>query len=84
MTSGQQELIEELLNFLGIVGGGGLFPDIESWHERIREAEGPDAPDTLDKASELIYNGVLSMAQYLKKLKERDSGRQIYRVLPGR
>ena len=59
MTAYEQELLEEYLTHLNVIGDDGDYADFEAWYQAVRHAQGPSAPTTLQEASELRYKDVL-------------------------
>ena len=51
MTSEEQELLEQYLTHLGILGEEGTHPDFAAWYQEVRYARGPSTPRTLQEAS---------------------------------
>ena len=63
MTPYEQELLEEYLTHLNVIGDEGDYTDFEAWYRTVRYAEGPNAPATLEEASEMRYKDVLDAAR---------------------
>ena len=63
MTGEEQELLEEYLTHLNVIGDEGDYTDFEAWYRTVRYAEGPNAPATLEEASEMRYKDVLDAAR---------------------
>ena len=63
MTGEEQELLEQYLTNLNVLGPEGSHPDFEAWYQEIRYAQGPGSPTTLQEASELRYKDVLDAAR---------------------
>ena len=59
----EQELLEEYLTHLNVIGDEGDYTDFEAWYRTVRYAEGPNAPATLEEASEMRYKDVLDAAR---------------------
>ena len=70
MTPYEQELLEEYLTHLNVIGHEGDYPDFEAWYQAVRHAQGSSAPTTLQEASELRYKDVLTAARYTNQLQE--------------
>ena len=70
MTPYEQELLEKYLAHLNVIGYEGDYPDFESWYQAVRYAHGPDAPRTLEEASEMRYKDVLNAARVFNRLQE--------------
>ena len=62
MTGEEQELLEQYLTHLNVLGEEGTHPNIDAWYQEVRYARGPDAPQSLEEASELRYKDVLEAA----------------------
>ena len=63
MTSEEQELPEQYLTHLNVLGDEGTHPDFDAWYQEVRYAQGPNAPQSLEEASELRYKDVLDAAR---------------------
>ena len=63
MTLYEQKLLEEYLTHLNVIGHEGDYTDFEAWYRTVRYAQGPDAPSTLQEASEMRYKDVLDAAR---------------------
>ena len=62
-----RQTVSRLLNRLGEEG---THPDFDAWYQEARYAQGPEAPATLEEASELRYKDVLNAARVFNQLKE--------------
>ena len=63
MTSEEQELLENYLTHLNVLGEHGSYPDFEAWYQEVRYAHGPSAPRTLEEAAELRYKDIQDAAR---------------------
>ena len=55
MTGEEQQLLENYLAHLNILGEEGTHPDLETWYQEVRYARGRSAPRTLREVSELRF-----------------------------
>ena len=44
MTPDEQELLEQYLAHLNVLGDEGEYPDFEAWYQEVRYAQGPRRP----------------------------------------
>ena len=51
MTGHEQEILEQYLTHLNILGEDGIYPNFEAWYQEVRYAQGEDAPRTMEEAS---------------------------------
>ena len=70
MTSEEQELLEQYLTYRNVLGDEGTHPSIDAWYQEVRHAQGPNAPQSLEEASELRYKDVLDAARVFNRLQE--------------
>ena len=70
MTGEEQERLEKYLNHLNVLGDEGSYPDFEAWYQEVRYAQGPEAPTTLEEASELRFKDILDAARTFNRLQE--------------
>ena len=70
MTGEEQELLEKYLTHLNVLGDEGSYPDFGAWYQEVRYAQGPGAPTTLQKASELRFKDVLDAARVFNRMQE--------------
>ena len=63
MTSEEQGLLEQYLTYLNVLGDEGTHHDFDAWYQEVRYAQGPNAPQSLEEASELRYKDVLDAAR---------------------
>ena len=70
MTGEEQERLEQYLTHLNVLGDEGSYPDFGAWYQEIRYAQGPEAPATLEEASELRYKDILDTARVFNRLQE--------------
>ena len=68
MTGEEQELLQQYLTHLNILGEEGTHPNIDAWYQEVRYALGPNAPQSLEEASELRYKDVLEAARVFNRL----------------
>ena len=68
MTVEEQELLQQYLTDLNVLGDEGGYPDFEAWYQEVRYAQGPSAPRSLMEASELRYQDVLEAARVFNQL----------------
>ena len=68
MTPDEQELLEQYLAHLNVLGDEGEYPDFEAWYQEVRYAQGPGAQSTLQKASEIRYEDNLDAARVFNRL----------------
>ena len=68
MTEDEQELLEQYLNHLNILGEEGSYRGLEAWRQEVRYARGASAPRTLQETSELRYKDVLDAAKVCSPL----------------
>ena len=66
MTGDEQELLENYLTHLTVLGEHGSYPDFEAWYQEVRYARGPSAPRTLEEAADLRYKDLLDAARLFK------------------
>ena len=59
MTGEEQQLLEQYLTYLGILGEEGTHPSFEAWYQEVRYARGDSAPNILQEASELRFKEIL-------------------------
>ena len=71
MTGEEQEFLEKYLTHLNVLGDEGDYPDFEAWYQAVRYAQGPEAPTTLQEASELRFKDVLDAARVFNRLQGR-------------
>ena len=71
MTPYEQELLEKDLAHRNIIGDEGDYPDLESWYQAVRYAQGPGAPRTVEQASETRYKDILDAARVFNLLQEK-------------
>ena len=71
MTPYEQELLGEYLTHLNVIGHEGDYTDFEAWYRTVRYAEGPNAPATLEEASEMRYKDVLDAARAFNRSGKR-------------
>ena len=77
MTGEEQELLQQYLNHLNVLGPEGSYPDFEAWYQEVRFAQGPNAPHTVMQASELRYKDVLQAARVFNQLVDTESDQPI-------
>ena len=70
MTGEEQELLEQYLTHLNVLGEEGTHPDFEAWYQEVRYAQGANAPRTVEEAAELRYKDFLAAARVFQKLLE--------------
>ena len=70
MTSEEQELLEQYLTYRNVLGDEGTHPSIDAWYQEVHHAQGPNAPQSLEEASELRYKDVLDAARVFNRLQE--------------
>ena len=70
MAGEEQQLLENYLAHLNILGEEGTHPSIDAWYQEVRYAQGPNAPQSLEEASELRYKDVLDAARVFYRLVE--------------
>ena len=70
MTGEEQEILEQYLTHLNILGEDGTHPNFEAWYQEVRYARGPSAPRTLEEAGEIRYKDVLDAAKVFNHLQE--------------
>lgn len=68
MTPYEQEFLEKYLAHRNVIGHEGDYPDFASWYQAVRYAQGPDAPRTVEEASELRYKDILDAARVFNQL----------------
>ena len=68
MTVEEQELLQQYLTDLNVLGEEGTHPDFDAWYQEVRYAQGPSAPHSLMEASELRYKDVLEAARVFNRL----------------
>ena len=73
MTGEEQELLEQYLTHLNILGEEGTHPNFDAWYPEVRYTQGPNAPQTLEQASELRFKAVLEAAQVFKHQQDTNS-----------
>ena len=73
MTGEEQELLQQYLTHLNVLGDKGTHPNIDAWYQEVRYALGPNAPQSLEEASELRYKDVLEAARVFKSLQQTNS-----------
>ena len=78
MTAEAQELLEQYLTHLNVLGEEGTHPDLETWYQEVRYAQGPNTPQSLEEASELRYKDVLDAARVFSRLQDRNSEQRIW------
>ena len=71
MTPYEQELLEQYLIHQNVIGHEGDYPDFESCYQAVRYAQGPEAPATLEEASELRFKDILDAARVFNRLQGR-------------
>ena len=54
-----EQLQEQYLTHPNILGEEGTHPNLDAWYQEVRYALDPNAPQSLEKASELRYKDVL-------------------------
>ena len=70
MTSEEQELLEQYLTHLNVLGDEGTHPSIDAWYQEVRYAQGPNANQSLEEDSELRYKDILDAARVFNRLQE--------------
>ena len=70
MTTEEQQLLEQYLAHLNVLGKEGTHPDFDAWYQEVRYAQGPSATHTLMEASELRYKDVLDAARVFNLSKQ--------------
>ena len=66
MTGEEQQLLENYLAHLNILGEEGTHPDLETWYQEVRYARGRSAPRTLREVSELRFKVSRAAADFRK------------------
>ncbi len=70
MTGEEQDLLQQYLTHLNVLGEEGAHPDFEAWCQEIQYAQGPNAPHTLMEATELRYKDILDAAKVFNLSKQ--------------
>ena len=73
MTGEEQELLEQYLTHLNVLGEEGTHPNIDAWYQEVRYVLGPNAPQSLEEASELRFEDVLNAARIFNRLQDTHS-----------
>ena len=73
ITGEEQELLENYLTHLNVLGEEGTHPDLETWYQEVRYARGRRAPRTLQEVSELRFKAVLDAARVFKHQQDASS-----------
>ena len=47
MTDEEQQLLEQYLTYLNVLGEEGTHSDFDAWYQEVRYAQGPNAPSPL-------------------------------------
>ena len=68
MTGEEQELLQQYLIHLNVLGEEGTHANIDAWYQVVRYAQGPNAPHSVMQASELRYKDVLDAARVFSQL----------------
>ena len=68
MTGKEQDLLQQYLTQLNVLGEGGTNPNIDAWHQEVRYALGPNAPQSLEEASELRYEEIREARRPINRL----------------
>ena len=71
MTGEEQDLLQQYLTHLNILGKEGTHPHFEAWYQEVRYGQRPSAPRTVMEASELRYKDVLDAARVFKQMQQR-------------
>ena len=74
MTEEAKNLLKKYLIELNVLGSDGAHPHFEAWYQEVRYAQGPNAPRTVEEASESRYKDVLDAARVFNQL-ETDAER---------
>ena len=77
MTLEEQELLKKYLTHLNILGKDGTHPHFEAWYQEVRYAQGPNAPHSVMKASELRHKEILEAARVYDRLVATNSNEPI-------
>ena len=70
MTGEEQDLLQQYLTHLNVLGEEGTHPDFEAWYQEVQYAQGPNAPHTLMEAAELRYKDILDAAKVFNLSKQ--------------
>ena len=73
MTTYEQEILEQYLTHLNVLGEEGTHPNFDVWYQEVRYIQGPNAARTLEEASELRFKDVLDAARVLKHQQDANS-----------
>ena len=70
MAAEEQQLLEQYLAHLNMLGKEGTHPGFDAWYQEVGYAQGPSAPHTLMEASELRYKDILDAARVFNLSKQ--------------